>query len=679
MRWLERFHSASLRSTVPLPCLTSRFTPPGDSALRRSALALLLTTAIAAPALAQNPPQAQTRPITLPETIVTATGTETGPERLPAGVTVIGRRDIEERGYQTVAEALFAIPGVNLAATGGPGQQTSIFTRGTNSNHTLVMIDGVPVNDASAPAGAFDFGQDLLGDIERIEVVRGPFASLYGSGALGGAINLVTRRAPADRQVTAFGEVAGGSNRTVRTNAGIAGTIGAFDYLAVAQGFSTRGSDASAPRLAGHTAERDGYRAAAGTIRLGWQALENLRFEGLLRWRETNYAFDAAGAEDPNATANDRQWLGVLRGEARLMGGAWTTGLRLSRSEYRRRSSNAPDEIDPFPFTPYSLFRGTRTAIDWGNRIVLPDAPGITQAVLSFGAGYERQSSRTRGEGVTATDARAGAYSAFTGIEARLFHLLDISAAVRHEEAEDYGGATTWRLGAVMPLESLGLRLHAAVGTAFRAPSLEERFGRSAFVVGNPDLREERGTSWEAGIAWRPVRQVELSATYFASRIKDLIVYDFSNFPGTSRNIDRARIDGVEFGLEVIPVETLTLRFGWTVTEAFDDNTDLRLLRRPSNTITAGFRWQPITPVVVTGELRFTGAQNDIVYPGASGFGDRGVNPSGTVANLTASWRVQENTTLFLEGRNLGNSRWESVNSYVLPGRNVLAGVRIAL
>jgi vitamin B12 transporter len=640
--------------------------------------ALLSTTALAVPALAQTPAAAP-RPVTLPETIVTATGAETPAERLPAGVTVITRRDIEERGYRTLSDALFAVPGVNLASTGGPGQQASLFLRGTNSNHTLVLIDGVPVNDASTPAGAFDFGQDLLGDIERIEVVRGPFASLYGSGAIGGAINLVTRRAPADRQATVFGEVAGGSNRTVRTNAGIAGTIGTFDYLAVAQGFSTRGSDASAPRLPGHTGERDGYRAAAGTIRLGWQAAENLRFEGLLRWRETNYAFDAAGAEDPNATGNDRQWLGVLRAEARLLGGAWTTGLRLTRSEARRRASNAPDELDPFPFTPYSLFRGTRTAIDWGNRIALPDGPGITQAVLSFGAGYERQTSRTRGENVTLTDAGAGAYSGFLGLEGRLFHLLDLSAALRHEEAEDYGGATTWRLGAVLPLETLGLRAHGAVGTAFRAPSLEERFGRSAFVVGNPDLREERGLSWEAGLAWRPIRQVELSATYFGSRVKDLIVFDFASFPGTSRNVSRARIDGAEFGLELTPVETLSLRLGWTVTEAFDDVTDRRLLRRPSNTITAGFRWQPIAPVVIAGELRFTGAQNDIVYPGPGGFGARGVNPSGTVANLTASWRVQENVTLFAEGRNLGNSRWEPVNGYVLPGRSVLVGTRLSL
>ncbi len=635
--------------------------------------ALLVTTALALPALAQTPPAA------LPDTIVRAAAAPTTAERIPAGVTVITRQQIQERGYQSVAEALFAVPGVNLAPTGGLGQQTSLFLRGSNSNHTLVLIDGIPVNDPSAPAGAFDFGQDLLGDIERIEIIRGPFSSLYGSGALGGAINLVTRRAPPDREVTAFGELAGGSNRTVRANAGLAGTVGAFDYLAVGQTFSTQGSDANAPRIIGHNGERDGYRAVVGTLRLGWQASEALRFEALLRFRETNYQFDAAGREDPNATGSDRTWLGAIRGEARLLDGDWTTGVRLSRGEQRRRALDAPDGFGPFPFNPYSLFLGTRTALDWGNQIRLPEVPGVTDFILSFGAGVERQTSRSEGRGVTLTDAGATAYSVFTGIEGRVAGILDLSAALRHEEAEDFGGATTWRLGAVLPIESLGLRAHAAIGTAFRAPSLEERFGVSTFVTGNRNLQPERSLGYEAGLSWRPIPQVELSGTYFGSRIRDLIVLDFGSFPGTSRNINRARIDGAEFAVAVTPIETLQLRGSWTVTEAFDDTTDRRLLRRPSNTISGGITWRPIDAVTLAAEARFTGAQNDFVYTPQARFGTRGVNPSGTVANFTGTWRVQTGVELFAEGRNLGNTRYEPVNSYAVPGRSVLIGTRISL
>jgi vitamin B12 transporter len=636
-------------------------------------LALLLSTALSLPAYAQTAPTA------VPDTIVRAATAPTTVERIPAGVTVITRQQIQERGYQSVAEALFTVPGVNLSPTGGLGQQTSLFMRGTNSNHTLVLIDGIPVNDPSTPAGAFDFGQDLLGDIERIEIIRGPFSSLYGSGALGGAINLVTRRAPADREATTFGELAGGSNRTVRANAGLAGTVGAFDYLAVGQTFSTQGSDANAPRIPGHNGERDGYRAVAGTLRLGWQANEALRFEALLRFRETNYQFDSAGSEDPNATGSDRTWLGAIRGEARLLDGAWTTGLRLSRSEQRRRALNAPDGFDPFPFNPYSLFLGTRTNLEWGNQIRLPDAPGVSNVVFSFGAGVERQTSRSQGTGVTLTDAGATSYSVFTGIEGRVAGILDLSAALRHEEAEDFGGATTWRLGAVLPIEQLGLRAHAAIGTAFRAPSLEERFGVSSFVTGNRDLKPEHSLGYEAGLAWRPVPQVEVSGTYFGSRIRDLIVLDFASFPGTSRNIARARIDGAEFALAVMPIPSLQLRGSWTVTESFDDTTDRRLLRRPSNTIAGGITWRPIDAVTLAGEMRFTGAQNDFVYSAENRFGTRGVNPSGTVANFTGTWRIQPGVEVFAEGRNLGNTRYEPVNSYSVPGRSVLVGTRLSL
>ncbi|MES2710838.1 MAG: TonB-dependent receptor, partial [Pseudomonadota bacterium] len=249
----------------------------------------------------------------------------------------------------------------------------------------------------------------------------------------------------------------------------------------------------------------------------------------------------------------------------------------------------------------------------------------------------------------------------------------------RHEEAEDYGGATTWRLGAVLPIESLGLRAHAAIGTAFRAPSLEERFGVSTFVTGNRDLKPEHSLGYEAGLAWRPIPQVEVSGTYFGSRIRDLIVLDFSSFPGTSRNIARARIDGAEFALAVMPIESLQLRGSWTVTEAFDDTTDRRLLRRPSNTITGGITWRPIDAVTLAGELRFTGAQNDFVYTPQARFGTRGVNPSGTVANFTGTWRVQPGVEVFAEGRNLANTRYEPVNSYSVPGRSVLVGTRISL
>ena len=153
---------------------------------------LLLTALVPISALAQAP--------TLPDVVVTATRVPTLIERIPAGVSVIDRATIEASGYSTLTEALATVPGVRVVQSGGNGGNASLFIRGTNSNHVLVLRDGVPVNDPSDPGGLFNFGVDSLADVERIEVIRGPMSSLYGSGAIGGVINLITRRGKARRK-----------------------------------------------------------------------------------------------------------------------------------------------------------------------------------------------------------------------------------------------------------------------------------------------------------------------------------------------------------------------------------------------------------------------------------------------------------------------------------------------
>ena len=129
------------------------------------------------------------------EIVVTATRVPTPVLDIPAGVSVIDRQTIEERGYTTLTDALSAVPGVRVSQSGGPGGNASVFVRGTNSNAVLVLRDGMPLNDASDASGAFNFGVDTLADVERIEIIRGPMAALYGSGAIGGVINLISRRA----------------------------------------------------------------------------------------------------------------------------------------------------------------------------------------------------------------------------------------------------------------------------------------------------------------------------------------------------------------------------------------------------------------------------------------------------------------------------------------------------
>jgi vitamin B12 transporter len=644
----------------------------------------LLALAPLAPAWAQT--------ASLPETIVTATKIPTPQERLPAATTVIDRQTIEERGYVTLADALVSVPGFNIVPSGGMGQQASGFMRGTNSNHVLVLRDGVPINDASHPSGAFNFGNALLGDIERIEVVRGPVSAIYGTSAIGGVINLITRRAPADRQAQPYGEVAGGTNYTARGVAGVAGTIGNTDYGVTGQSLSTRGSNAVAPRFYNNQGERDGFRSAVitarGGVNIGETAPANLlgmtRLDGLVTMRENRFGLDNIPNDDPNYSGDDRNWMGFLRSATELLGGDWTSGFTLSASQDRRRYTNWRDSLSSS--TADDLYRGRRERLAWDNTVRLSDFGVISANNLVFGAGIENESAFTRSNlsGFRQdVDKSQQSSFAYIGTQHRLWDRLDITTALRQDAPDDVDGATTWRLGGVLSLPEIASRLRASGGTAFKAPSVYQRYGINNFGFrGNPDLRPEHATSWEAGIETDLAPGFTISALYFESWIRDLIqsTPDFR----TNENISRAHIRGGEFGVDWRLSDSFATRAAWTVQEARDETKDLPLARRPRNTASLSPRiaprvdWVdvPNARLIIAPEFIYFGRQWDFIYPDNGGFGRNGYNEEGFVFNLTASLPVTHQVTAFIEARNLGNRRYEPANGFVIPGRSAILGMR---
>lgn len=657
--------------------------------MRNRILASLLLAPIA-PAWAQTAP-------TQPDMVVTATRIPTPAERIPAATTVIDRRDIEERGYVTLADALAAVPGFRLVQAGGAGQQASGFVRGTNSRHVLVLRDGVPLNEPSEPNAAFNFGNELLGDVERIEVVRGPVSAVYGTAAIGGVVNLITRRAPADRAFAPYGEIAGGTQRTLRGYLGAGGTIGGFDYGLTGQSLSTEGSNATAPRITTNRGERDGLRAAAVTARAGVTIGETTpdsvvgatRIEGLLRWRENTLGLDDIPRDDPNYTGQDRSWFGYIRSQTALAGGAWTTGLRLSASEDRRRYVNLPDGGNRFGRAD-DLYIGERRGIAWDNTLRLPAGGFLTDASITFGGGWDRESAESASGSPsfrTTVDARQTSGYGYIGAQARLFERLDVTAALRFDAPEEFGTETTWRLGAVLALPEISSRVRASAGTAFKAPSLYQRFGViGTFFRGNPNLEAERAFSWEAGIETDIGRYATISALYFDSRVTDLINFD-ATF-STLENVDRARIRGGDFTLTLRPADWFEMTGAWTVTEARDTTTDTPLARRPRNVASLNARiapevgWfgVPRSRLVIAPEILYVGASPEGAFAryrnDGTSISTAGKNPDGWLFNLTASLPVTTSLTAFVEMRNLGNTRYEPANAFVVPGRSAVLGMR---
>jgi vitamin B12 transporter len=629
------------------------------------------------------------QPTQLPDQVITATRVPTSIERLPASVTVIDRATIESRGYATLGEALAAVPGVAVVPSGGAGSQTSVFIRGSNSRHVLVLLDGQPMADPSEPNAAFNFGDDSLADIERIEVVRGPASVYYGSGAIGGVINLITRRAPRDRGFAPFGEVAAGTSRTVQGHAGAGGTVGPFDYVATAQAASTRGSNATADRIFPNAGEKDGARLAGLTTRLGYEPFSGTRVELLARRRETRIGLDdrpfGGGFDDPNYGGLNTRTTLRMSGETTLLDGLWTTGLAAGYSLDDRKFTNRPDALNASDTT--DNFQGERRTFEWSNTVRPGGFGPIADPAVIFGiqrADEDVDAQSGSPSFRTITNARNGTTGFYLGAQTRVAAVLDVIAGVRQEQDEDFGGNTTWNIGGVLhvPGLPLPLRLRAAAGTSFKAPALFQRFGRIGTTFqGNPNLRPEKATSWEAGAETDLAAfggTATLGVTYFESRIRDLI--QFNQAFNSLENRERASIRGVETTLTLRPAPWLDAVASFTWLDARDRDTDQPLSRRPSHSGSFVANIRPIEKLTVTPQVTYAGSHREgafATYLDDSSSLSTPANTKGaTLLNLTVSYAVRDGLAVFLRGRNLTDRAYEPANSFQIAGRSVLAGVR---
>ena len=653
-------------------------------------LSLLAAFAAAFPcaALAQANPDG-------PENIsVTATRVPTAVDNLPAGVTVIDRRTIEERGYVSLVDALSAVPGLRIVQSGGPGSQTSVFIRGTNSNHVLVLRDGIPINDPGDPSGAFNFGIDTLEDVERIEVVRGPLSSLYGSGAIGGVINLITRHGRAAPH--GHLALAGGSPSQLLAQGDVAGGYGIYDYAANVEGFSTRGFDQTPRRETPvYTGEVDGDRAKTAQAELGATVLPDTRISVLVRARDAKYGYDNGGNlvyDGGNATGYDASLFGRLGLTSKLLDGFWDTSLYLSRLQEDRRYTVTLDAQDPNQAEGDSRYHGRRTDAQWNNTLHFQDDGAFTANTVTFG--YEHQSDQSDTKINTSLDgypdlssvhAHDDTDSGSLGAQTTLYKRLALTGQLREDGTTIAGDAFTWRAGGVLDLPELLSHLKASYGTSFRAPALYDRYGIDSFgYVGNPNLRPERGEGYEAGFTTDlPVaahQNVSISVEYFHNRIHDLIetVYAANFLSSSPINIDRARTEGVETTLTMRAARWLQADLTYTYTDARDLDTNAVLLRRPYDQASGNLRITPIPKLTIAPELLYTGVFQD--YPtsnaGVPGY-LVGRSPSGVIFNLNVTYTVTPHVELFAWGKNLNNSHFEPANGYQTPGASFLAGTRL--
>ena len=652
--------------------------------MRRLLFAAVLSTVTAAHVAAQD--------TVLPDSVVTATRIPTLIERIPAGVTVIDRATIDARGYATLAEALAAVPGLRIVQSGGAGANASVFTRGTNSNHTLVLRDGIAINDPSDPGGLFNFGVDTLADVERIEIIRGPMSSLYGSGAIGGVINLISRRGRGPAQATASLGV--GIPDAVRASAGLSGSVGRFDYNLQAEARGERGFDNTPRRMRVHTGERDGYSGALAAVELGFTPLDGTRVFGYLRGRTARFGLDDTGFPAYDSRyyrGRDENVQGRIGATSTLFDGILETRLVLAHTSSFRHYTQGLEALDPNQTASDSRYRGERTTLQWNNTVRLPDYGAARDSAIRFGYEYTQDAARSTlntssfGFGFqNSVRASAASNAGNIGVQTTLFQRLTVTADLRHEDGRYGGNATTWRTGAVLAVPEIWSRLKLAYGTAFKAPSLFDLFGINNFgYIGNPRLRPERSQGWEAGIAVDipgPTRKdlATVEITYFDNRIRDLIstVFNSSFTASTTQNTNRARSHGVEASLTLRPAEWLDAILTYTYTDARNTQSNTRLLRRPKDQATASLRISPLPGLTIAPEIVYSGPFQDFLIDDNGFPVGVGRAKSGFIGNISVTYAITPKLTAFIDGRNIGGSRFEAANGFQTPGTRVLAGVR---
>jgi len=590
--------------------------------------------------------------------VVTATRIEEPLEQIGASVTVIPAETIRDQGYRTVDEALRDVPGLDVQRSGSPGKTTTVQIRGANPTQIQVLIDGVRVK--STTSGDFDFADLPVDQIERIEVVRGPQSTIYGADAIGGVINIITKRgrgAP-----SGYLDFEGGNYSTFREQVGASGSAGPWSFALGASRYDFGGQFPN---------DEADLSSVNGRLAYALPNQGELAWVGRLSYGHTGIPFKTVFPDfDPNREQDDRFWLVSL--DWRQPWTTWyETSLRLSATE---DTLTFRDPADPGEITPgvRSDIVTTRREVDWLNVFRL-----VPWDTVTAGVEYRSEGGDNKGTFDRTTDT----VGLFLQNELRLFERLFLTGGVRYDHNSAFGSQTTGRAGLSYVIRETDTRVKGSWAQGFRAPTFNELFF-PAFPpcpsFGNPNLRPEESESWDGGIEqhlWS--RRIRLGATYFRNDFTNLIqttLIDPTNFCFQAQNVGRARSQGAEVEASVAPMEGLLLNLAYTYTDTQDLVGHTPLRRFPKNQLAVTATWEPLPRLTLSGELQFVSSQFE-----AAG---QPRNPGYTVVNVAAQYRLPwrwgplSGLTFHIRVTNLFDEDYQETAGFPALGTQVLAGFR---
>ncbi|MEM6539469.1 MAG: TonB-dependent receptor [Pseudomonadota bacterium] len=603
----------------------------------KTALLGAVSLSLALPMMAQ-----ESEETTLDTVIVEGSRLDQAATEIGSSVTIITAEDIEELGFDFALDAVASAPGVTINSNGAFGGQASVRIRGAATEQTLVLIDGIPVNDPSSPGGGFNFARLDTENIERIEVLKGPQSTLWGTDAIGGVVSIITKRPGEGLGGSAFAEY--GSFNTFRGGASVenGGDIGDFRLALVT---TTTDGISKADENNGNT-EDDPYEALTLSAKGGLNFGDKARLSADILWTDAEAEFDSfvfgnQGNVGDGAEVSETQELsGNLAFEVSLFDGRLENLALIGFSDIKRENfTNGAPSFDA---------EGDRSILRYQGTLDINETN-----TLAFGA--EREETRVDGDEVYIN-------GLFALYEVKPTEQLTLTGGLRVDDHETFGSETTGRVAvAFNPNETLTLR--ASFGQGFKAPTLFQLSG-GGFAAPNPNLQPETSQAFDAGVDWRS-RDGRLSAslTVFDADIEDLISFAFSGY----FNEAEVETQGVELAGSVEITDWLGVEANYAYIDATDTNGD-PLRRIPEHSGDVRFRIDPEGPFSGAVLVRYNGEEPNSATTQVDGW---------TRVDVNGSYDLNESVELFARIENLFDEEYQQILGYGTPDLSGSVGIRL--
>ncbi|MCC6072532.1 TonB-dependent receptor plug domain-containing protein [Massilia sp. GCM10020059] len=564
---------------------------------------------------------------------------------------VIGSDDIARSGARSVTDLLQLQRGIEVARNGGPGATSSVFIRGADNRQNVVLVDGVRIG--SSTTGGASWSALPLADIERIEIVYGPLATMYGADALGGVVQIFTRRGAGAPRVTFAARA--GSEGLREGEAAVSGSTASaipVSYAIATSRTKEDGFSATRPGAFSFNPDRDGYNKESASGQLALQPARGHELGALFMHSRLDADYDAGAADYPARSV--QQLDNVALFSRHQLSAAWQLALQASSASDKSQDDSSAAA------SGRNRIETRQNALSVQNDIAIGD--DLLQLVL------ERRSEEVISNSSGAlnrrrdTDSAAASYSLRAGA-----HLASISA--RSDDSSQYGSNTTWGLGYGYRLTRT-LRLNASTGTSFRAPTFNELYYPGYGVESN---RPEQGRNVEAG-AYFSEGENQASIAWYRNKVRDLLVstsrcpVEVATHPyGCAYNVNRVVLSGVSIGMRT-RLADIDLNAAFDFQDPRDDTTGKQLARRARRHAKLGAEYA-IGSSTVGAEVLASGARYDDAA-NRNGIGGYGV------VNLFAGYRLTPDWSAILRWNNVADKRYELARHYATPGSNWFAGLR---